>query len=131
MGDTSGKVDFPLLCSNHDGAVTAVATMIVWMRGADQLLGVEFKGWKGALNLGLGAKTDAPCVRRTVVEQDVGSSAKTSADHARDTVVIECTADIQLVDQRAYGTVIVVYVGGYTKKQGKRTEAKLFKMEYK
>lgn len=94
LGDAFKKDDLALLSSNRDRRSSAVAFSVVRTIGASQLLGVEFKGWKGALSTGLGAKADASCVHRSIVEQDVGSSAKTSTDHARDTVIIECTTDI-------------------------------------
>lgn len=49
---SNGKVDFPLLYNNRDGAITTVAATIVGTRGVGQLLGLEFKGWKGVAQFG-------------------------------------------------------------------------------
>lgn len=60
LGDAFENYDLAPLSNNRDRRSSVVAFSVVGTKGAGQLLGVEFKGWKGALSTGLEAKADAP-----------------------------------------------------------------------
>lgn len=74
------------------------------------LLCIKLRGRKGALSTGLGMKADATCVGRTVIEKNVRGTAETGSNHARDSIVIKRTADVELVKEGTDGMVVVIYI---------------------